>query len=570
MIRVFSLVTLCSALLAQDKVSPNRFVPKDSTIVMRLGAPAMWRQQFATTQLTKLMQAQTLAPLMDEIGKGIDEALDEIRQEGKLDADLVQGLLKDYAGEVVFAMQIDFTDFATAIQEGRPPQMSAVIALSPDGKFDLSALAAGVQKLAEDDGAPMTDLKVGDHALRVVTDGPVHASMPTMIDGHLVMLFASDLEKAAPKLLDTADRAEHGTGGTPMYMHMQLDGLVATILDIAKLQMEADGTELPFDLGQMVTDLGLSSLRTMEFQLGAADKHLDGRFTITTSGKDLGLMGMVMVPQGQPKLLRYIPPSAEYYGVTAFDIGAFYTTIAKVWNSLGEQVPMTLDAAEAAFAEEMKVRLKQDLLDHIGTELMTIGDLQAQLAAAANSEDADPADAMSGNLFGIALRNGKAFGESLEKALRARGLHASRKTEEYQGTKLHRLRLAGLVDLEYAVTDDVLLIALGSHESSHRDLRAVLDQRATGATEPAENVKKSLQGLADGWNGVTVTPIASLLNSIRQAFTMVEQAAELPEEIGMVVQMLEGVAGDLQRLGLAEMISTSHATGTTWSSRLRW
>lgn len=572
MFRLLSTVALCSALLAQDKVSPNRFVPQDSCFVLRLGAPATWQQQFATTQVAKLLQSKALAPLVEGASKGVAEVLDKIRAEGKVDADLVKGLLEDYRGSMVLSLQLDFDDLQAAMEEDRPPHMTAVIALAPDGAFDLGALAQNLQKAAESaEDAKVTDLKVDDHLLRVDAQAPVQVSLPAMIDGHLVVLFGDDLEKTAAKTLAAEGRHEHAGGDAPMFCHVELGKLVAAITKITTQQMDMTGNELPFAIDQMVADLGFACLETFEMQLGAEDKRLAASASLTMNGGDRGLFGSMFVVQGQPKLLRYVPPAAEYFGVGGIDLGALYGTIAKVWTSLADVVPMSLGDAEAAFTEATKVRLKEDLLDHLGTEMLTIGDLEAQMAAAGNmSDDQDPSEMMSGYLFGVSLRSGKAFGEALEKALRSRGLHAGRKTEEYQGTKVHRLKVAGVLDLEYAVTDDLLLLALGSHESSHRDLRAVLDLRASGATEPGETMQKRLAGLPEGWNGLTVTPVASLIGGVRQMLTVLGTTTELPEAAAGILQMLESVAGELQRLGLQEMVGTTHTTERSWTSRMRW
>ena len=572
MLRLLSTVALCSALFAQDKVSPNRFVPQDSCLVLRLGAPATWQQQFATTQVAKLLQSKALAPMVEGTSKGVAEVLGKIREEGKVDADLVKGLLEDYRGSLVFSLQLDFDDLQSAMEEDRPPHMTAVFALSPDGAFDLGALAQTLQKAAE--GAPntrVTDLKVDEHLLRVAQQTQMQMSLPAMIDGHLVILLGDDLEKTAAKTLAAEGRHEHAGDDAPMFCHVELGKVIAAITRIATQQMDMTGNELPFAIDQMVADLGFACLESFEMQLGAEDKRLAASVSLTTNGGDRGLFGSFLVLQGQPKLLRYVPPAAEFFGVGGLDLGALYRTIAKVWTSLADVVPMSLGDAEAAFTEATKVRLKEDLLDHLGTEFLTIGDLQAQMAAAGNlSEDQDPAEAMSGYLLGLSLRSGKAFGEALEKALRSRGLHAGRKTEEYQGSKVHRLKVAGVLDLEYAVTDDLLLLAFGSDESSHRDLRAILDQRASGAAEPSEAMQKRLADLPEGWNGLSVTPMASLIGGVRQALTVLETTAELPEAAAGILQMLDGVAGELQRLGLHEMVGTTHATERSWTSRLRW
>ncbi|MCA8966420.1 MAG: hypothetical protein H6838_00960 [Planctomycetes bacterium] len=565
------LPVLCVAAAAQD-VDQNRFVPADSTVVVRMAAPAKWKVKFEKTQVAKLLQAATLAPMLDQIDGGVQGLLAQLRSSGKFDADLVEKYLSDYRGDIVFAVQFDGAKLAEAMANGEPPQLGMVISFGPDGSFDLGALAAAIEKAIEenDDGrVPLRDLQVGDLRLRVSDDEEMQVSVPKLVDGHIVMLVGNDLEHQAAKMLGKEGRRQSANDDSTLSVHASLGGLVSGFIDMIAFQ--ADQAGAPFDVAKVLGDTGLAALDNIDMRIGADDRQLVADLEIGLNDKEPGLFGMVMLDQANPKLLRYLPAGAEHFSALAFDVGAIYRSIQNVWTSLEGVVPMSFGDFETMATEELKVRLKEDLLDHIGTEMMTISDFQAGLEVAATSDDEDPMAMLAGECICVSLRDGKKFGESLEKAMRARGLHAARKTEEYQGAKVHRLSLGGLVEAEYCVTDEMLLLAIGGDEASRRNLRAVLDQRASGeAAELPAKVKPQVELMAKGWSGLAVTPMASILDGLDAVLQQANALGDAPPEMEMVLEVLHGLGRDMRRLGLENMVQTTHSTKRMLKSHLRW
>src|SRR5262249_34928217 len=135
----------------------------------------------------------------------------------------------------------------------------------------------------------------------------------------------------------------------------------------------------------------------------------------------------------RPRLLAFVPPAADQFSASAVDFAAVWTALAKVWDGVADVVPLKREDAEQAFERACKVRLKEDLIDHLGKEVLTV-----KGAADAEPGDAEPngsemtamMGAFRGMCIAVSLRSGAAFGESLEKLVRARGLHAARKTED--------------------------------------------------------------------------------------------------------------------------------------------
>lgn len=570
-------VLLCTALAAQQTaaepaVSANRFVPADSCLVVRMAAPAKWEQQFAKTQVMKLLQAKTLAPMLDQMRAADEQMLAQLRSSGAFDADLVEKLLHDYTGDIVFSLQVDWEDLAAAMGEGRTPAMSFVVAMTPAAGIDLGVLAGEIGKSIEresEGGRPLRDVNVGDLRLRVTADADeMQASVPMVIDGHLVMVavFGGDFERAATRLLGSTDRYQGDIGDQPLAVHGKLGPMMAAMLPA--LADEADANGAPFDVAELLRDFGLGALDTFAMSVAADDQHATAQFGLTLTDATPGIFGAMLVDE-QPKLLGLVPPANDWFGISHVDWNAIYTTVAKLWDNLGDEVPMSREDAEAAFAEAMKVRLHEDLLAHLGTEMLTLQTYDPD-AAAEDVED-DPLSAMGSSCFVLALRDGKAFGTALETALRARGLHASRKTEEYAGTKVYRLRIAAVFEIEYAVTDDLLLVAPGKGESGRRNLRAVLDARQQGATgERPAVLEAQLKSMPAGWTGVSVTPVAAMLGTVRSVMQAAAASGEAPVDLDEVVAVLQGLTGDVRRLGIEHLIGTSYTTKRSFQSRMRW
>ena len=568
---VFSAAVAAQETTAQPAIAPNRFVPADSCLVARIAAPAKWRQQFAKTQVNKLMASQTLTPLLDQATAHIDAALGQLRTSGKFDADLIEKLLKDYTGDLVISVQVDWPAMIKAAQEDGPPPITFVAALTPDGSYDLAALAAAITKFAEEQTEqrrPLKDLTVGDLRLRITDDDMAAACLPAMVDGHLVMIGGSGIEKSAERLLSADKRYEGTIGSQPFFVHAKLDDAMKTLITALEDQMESgELSAMPVPVSDMIAWFGFGGLQTMSMSLGAEDQHVAAEFAVTLSGDATGLMGAVMLEQ-QPKLLRLVPPGSEWFSITPFDVGALYRTLATAWTDLGDVVPITFDEAMKSFTEAMKVRLDEDLIAHVGTEVLMVEDL-TEIDEDVSEEDGPPA--LAGTCVAVSLKNGKAFGESLETLLRSRGLHAARKTEEYAGTKVHQLKPAGLVELEYAVAGDLLLLVVGKSEGARRNLRAVLDaQASTAAAELPASVQKHLQALPAGWSGISVTPVGQLLGGFSTMFDTLSAMGETTDEVAQTFEVLSKLGGEMQRLGIDHMVSTSYTTRRSLVSRLRW
>lgn len=276
----FAVPFLALLALAPAQDAAFRFAPKDATLVLRMGAPARWKKDFADTAMAKMMSAPALAPMMDMMGKAMEQAMAGMRGSG-FDADLVERMLADYQGDFTLSIAVDWAKADLVTMDGEDPSLpfAITVAAAPHASFDLAALATaidgGVRKLLEEPGAPKTkEVPAGELRLTAVADEDgMWGTIPAIVDGHLVMFYGTDVEAQATKAIEGKDRFEAAdAGNTPMFVHADLRGFV-TAMDQGVAEIEEMGGA-PFDMGELLDAIGLRSLQDFRMTLGADGKQI--------------------------------------------------------------------------------------------------------------------------------------------------------------------------------------------------------------------------------------------------------------------------------------------------------
>ncbi|HEX6812346.1 MAG TPA: hypothetical protein VF384_12030 [Planctomycetota bacterium] len=554
---------LAGAALAQDAVPPNRFVPAGAQVVLRIKAPAVWQEQFANTQLAKVFAGPTFAPLRKQAREKYPEALDRAAAAG-MPREVLQALLEDYRGELLVSVQFDIDAMAASGSREHVP-FAVMLALTPDGKFDLAALLAGFRKVDEKYEGPVSPLQIGEHTFRVSAhDVPV--TQAELVDGHLVMFGGTAIEKLAPGMLAAANRAERLPADAPWALHVDLAGAIDASVAVANAQLEA--AEMPAQ--QIFDAMGITALDAFDASLGTAGEHVELVASLSTRSRSVGLYGLLFADTKKPALLRYVPPSVSSFSVSSFDFATTVRAILAIVELAGrkEQLAQT----EASFREKAKLRLREDLLDHVGGEVMLLGDLREFVAQVIEAESdgtrPDPNRLFADYCIGIALHDGAAFATSIETLLRSVGLHAARKTEQYRNTKIHELRLGGAVTVEYAIVDDLALCVVGARGNGAGYLRAALDAHADGNASPAlpEAIAKRLDGVPDGWNGIGTMPVVDLVLGFAELGSMRRPEVAVREGL----DFLRPFGKELKELGLGDVVSVSYSSPKGLRTIYRW
>ncbi|MFT4511596.1 MAG: hypothetical protein ACI89X_000626 [Planctomycetota bacterium] len=557
-----ALTTLLPAQTAA-KASANRFIPENSSFVARIASPAKWRKQFGQTQVAKLGEAQSLAPFVGMLSQQLEMGLEMLRDSGKFDADIAEGLLNTWMGDIVVSVQVDWDGLLDAMDYGETPPLSFVIALTPDGSFDLGAVAKELNAFVDSDApeGALKDMVVGDLTLRRADNGgdEPDVTIPAMIDGHLVMIGGSSLEKNAAKLI-AGDGRFTIQDTSPLFVHADVGRMITTM-------MEADSEGAPFDPAAMMDLVGFSALESLTVSIKPDGKSIAGQMHLGMKKNNRGILGMLAKGNQQPKLLGSIPPNSEAFAVTAMDLNAVFTTVQDVWGLAEDFAPMTFDDAMAMFTEATTIDLKADLFDNIGTEMLTVQDVDALKDLDPDDMEDNPAAMFAGTVYGISLKDGTKFDAALDKIIRSRGLHVGRKTATYANAQVHRMKLMGMVDLEYSISNNLLLIGLGDGEKTGRVLRDIIDTRASGEATTPEILTKHASELAPGWNSFAITPIGTMLEGVMLG---IQASGAVGEEMDMVTQVVRGVIGDMKRLGIGSIVQTSYCDDNGFTSRFRW
>lgn len=562
---------LLCALPAQDK-SPFRFVPADANFVVRISAPAKWQQQFAKAQITKLFQSQTLAPMVGMMQEGYAQMIEKLRGQGTIDADLIDALVTTYKGDIVLGAKVDLSNLEEMMQTGEKPEFEVVMSLSPDGSFDLAKLAAEIEKAADKNPpsrGKVRELSVGNLKTRILEqdDGP-NMSLPTLVDGHLVMFLGSKLEPQINRAIAATGHFTGGNDAASMFVHAELGSLMKAMTSAMGAMMDMQG--VPFDGAEMMRTLGVESLQNIDMSLAADGEHMQIDSELGLAG-ELGLLGALVADQPSRKLLRAVPDDVENFTLMTLDAKVLFETVGKVWKSIGDEAPMSWDDAMAQANEATKLRVKEDLFDHLGAQMLFLNPTAKE--GAEEEEPRSEVDAFLQMLPGcmaLELKNGKAFGESLETLIRSFGMQAARKTEEYQGHKVHKLNIGAMLQVEYAVTDDMLLLSLRNDESGQRTLRSAIDASKTAEGEMPARIKSLTAGLPEGWSGISVASMSETFkNAAKAAQLQAQMGNDMPPQAEMMFGMLQSLGEEMKRLGIDKSVATTHTSKSGLRSRMR-
>ena len=389
-------------------------------------------------------------------------------------------------------------------------------------------------------------------------------ALPFIEDGHLVIVAGAPLEDALSKCLLTEGASLEDSQRTLP------PGQMGTWLDLTPLWSVMDkaaAEEAPF-VADFFEECGLKALANLSISTRPSGEHVLFDVHLGFGDENTGVFGAVTdLPAGEPALLDLAPVQRSVWSAGKMDFGVGYDALMNAVSSMEPMTQMTRETLEDQFAELFRVRLKEDLIDHIGGEILTVGPTQAP----DSEEEATELSGLEGACYALALRDAKSFDASFETVLRSRGLHAARKTEDYRGFKVRRLMVAGMLELYYAVTDRLFLVGLGKPGAV--ELRAVLDEekdRSEGKSRAAfpDEVAGRLEHAIDGWQSMSV---AALSATLAPAVAMLEQSGEMPPMVA--AQLKAGVSmlvGILKRYDLDTIVSVSKSNKSGFKTQMIW
>ena len=506
------LVSSVAALRAQEATDPNRFVPANAVMTVRVQSPAIWRETFAKTKVPLVLGGVGMAPHFAKLVEAIQPGVDIADGDG-MPREVLETFWNDYRGEIV----VTVCTGPLVDEDGERAD-----SMSPDGTF-LDRLLAGFRASDAKGENPLVDVQMGEHRFRRTDlDDPAQdITQFEFVDGHLVLFVGSGIEKFGPSMLAETDRSTLPKANVPLQVHGSLETFLDAVVAAAE-RAAAEDIEVDIPMAEFLGALGLTSLRSVDLRLGALGDRVSCELGVNLHGEP-GVFAAFFGDEKRSPLLRLIPSGADSYSVSRFDPSALWQTVQRVFSVVdsGEE-EVSFANVEAAVTKAIGVRLREDLLDHMGSSCLLLGDARSIVDLVAEqakkgSAVPDPNRILADYCVGFELRDGKALAGSIDKILRTAGLHAARRIDEYRDQQIHTLRIGGVLVIEYAILDSLLLVVLGDRGEGVDHLRGVLDTIADASPSPPESLARWTAILPEGWSGIEVMPLFDLLRTMLHA-----------------------------------------------------
>lgn len=479
-------IGLCTAptALAQDQqpAAPTRTATPPQLRIQTLG-PDGWRQRLGPTNLGSMLASARGQALWREPSQAL-LGWWQIPGAGADATAAAQQRLLNYSGRVQVGVW-----FGT---EGSSRQLDhAAVVLHADGHTDLTALAADLEKaLYHELPGEWVTLTPAGTALRARRADGLLVTAPICSAQHLQIVHA-DTEQLATALADAEALAKNpGPTSTASNQVFHLSTVAAPLVRGWSGNPAVDQA------------LGLTSLAGFELAIGSAGPHVQMEASMSFSGPERGLFGVLFPDrQGVPALAHQSPKAAHLWRAGRVDLRALMPVCLAGLRAGDDAEP---DMVQAEMKRTLGIDLHQDLLLHTGDEYL--------LAVTA----AEPSEEVSETTWGFALRlaDEGAFGRGFATMMQQLKPYLSKAEEETHGTvPLRRYGNMFGYPLWMAVGNGLFTAAGG--RDAEAMLRTLLDAgRAPTAALPSlpEAFADLAKHLPAGSNGLGQLNAESLLS----------------------------------------------------------
>jgi hypothetical protein len=450
---------LLLAPVARAEEEPEQLLPAGTQVYLRWDGVEAHRASYEKTALGKMMQGDTgafIAGTFTQLQDTLGSALTAQQLLAGTPPAKLQKLQADAAEAPRLLALLSKQGFVLGIEARtiEPPQVQATLIVpgagaNPGPLFGTLRLATA---LAQEE---VKTKKVEGRSLQTVAFGPVQIGW--WVEGkHAVVTAGTDAPEAVAKRM--LDAKEPRLTGQPLYKKVQgfkqFETSARAFIDMAALAKL--GRTRGKDMAQLLTDLGLDSLRSLTFYSGfdgAAERSLT---VVDMPGPRKGLLRLAA---GKPFTLADVPPIPEdavSWSMTNFEVAALYDVALKATEQIAHmvapdvapQIPQYLKQVDGVLG----VSLRNDLLGALDDKVVMY---------------TSPADGplTLGQSFLFKVKDEKKLQASLERAIKglaeATGADVRVKKRLYHGVELREVQVKqpGFFFLPtYAVHDGWLVI----------------------------------------------------------------------------------------------------------------
>ncbi|MEM7203861.1 MAG: sigma-70 family RNA polymerase sigma factor [Planctomycetota bacterium] len=396
-----------------------------------------------------------------------------------------------------------------------------VFTLERDGATDLTELAGDVTRALRSlmPGEASRE-RVAGHDLRVLGDTSAgYVTLPILVDGSLVAFFgeAASLDQTVRRCLRAlAEETEPPTAPVSLHIGLtQLQGLA---------EMRANPP--------LVKALGLASLRSLDATLRPNGPHVQLEIDVDVGDGHRGLVDAFLPPTDTlPNFLARVPHEATPWLTVPFrpdELFRVAVTAAADYDALG--APDASADLRADAQNELGLDLGAELLDHLGGEIMVLGDLWEPSDPKTFRDGGDPP---LGACIAMPVADTAAFSAGFDKLLQ----HFKRvvrkyETREIHGVKITRMGSLFLTGVHMAIGANLVAIAFG--DEGVAQLEALVTGTSGVAPRALPAAVEHVQSLAPPhWNGVGLADLRALCSG----------------QLGLVLEMLDARLPRPMRLG---------------------
>lgn len=532
-----ALLWLCSALPIAAQTAVVHPIAGELTTV----GPAGWRQRLGPTNLGSLLASAAGRELWSDGAEQIAGVWRHLLGvEGAAFATARQRLL-DYGGTVQVVAHL--------VGGGRDPRMLAVVALGPDGRTDMAALATDFRALlAGFAEAPWQTTKVGDLELQTISRGDRVLLAPWLHDGRILLAVTPEPELAAA----------HGHALTlPPPPAQRPDSPALSLrIDVPAIRAAADDERNAAEM----TALGADALRTIELHCGAAGPHIAIEPRLVFGDGDRGLLGALFPATKSLSTFLAPTPTGAAWKAGHVDLAALWIAAEKLIAAITEHTPAEI---RKDTIEELGIDPIDGMLAFAATDYLLTGSFERMFQGG----DADI-------LFALRLRDEKQFHSGLTTVLgKAKPFLQMEGTTTHAEVEIRRYGGMFTGDLLLAVGNGVLLCAHG--EGAEAAIHAAIDgaKAAAGAAPTPGQPWPELARYTPAWNGAALADVPLTMRLLAVFGDVLEEIAPFPiEPLSRLRNRdeVERLTESLREYHLDRIRSFTGHDGTTWRCRLLW